>query len=302
MDKKINGLQVSSILYEELRNYLLKRDKKINVVDVSVGNDFGGKMYAKMKKKKIQKETGIDFQSVHFENPNLEEFASYIELLNEDPKITGIMIQLPLSKELEPYERKILDRISAQKDIDGLTTTSIGRLTLNEDTLIPCTPHGIETLLKTYEVPLKGKTVAIINRSNIVGKPLAHLMLRNHATPIICHSKTTELESITKNCDIVVAALNKQEYITSDFIKEGAIVIDVGVHKNKEKKTVGDVDFESVYPKASLITPPTGAVGPMTICMLAYNSAKSVYGKEVDEVLEQGISKAKTMIKTTRHM
>ncbi len=302
MDKKINGLQVSSILYEELRNYLLKRDKKINVVDVSVGNDFGGKMYAKMKKKKIQKETGIDFQSVHFENPNLEEFASYIELLNEDPKITGIMIQLPLSKELEPYEREILDRISAQKDIDGLTTTSIGRLALNEDTLIPCTPHGIETLLKTYEVPLKGKTVAIINRSNIVGKPLAHLMLRNHATPIICHSKTTELESITKNCDIVVAALNKQEYITSDFIKEGAIVIDVGVHKNKEKKTVGDVDFESVYPKASLITPPTGAVGPMTICMLAYNSAKSVYGKEVDEVLEQGISKAKTMIKTTRHM
>lgn len=302
MDKKINGLQVSSILYEELRNYLLKRDKKINVVDVSVGNDFGGKMYAKMKKKKIQKETGIDFQSVHFENPNLEEFASYIELLNEDPKITGIMIQLPLSKELEPYEREILDRISAQKDIDGLTTTSIGRLALNEDTLIPCTPHGIETLFKTYEVPLKGKTVAIINRSNIVGKPLAHLMLRNHATPIICHSKTTELESITKNCDIVVAALNKQEYITSDFIKEGAIVIDVGVHKNKEKKTVGDVDFESVYPKASLITPPTGAVGPMTICMLAYNSAKSVYGKEVDEVLEQGISKAKTMIKTTRHM
>lgn len=302
MDKKINGLQVSNILYEELRNYLVKRDKTVNVVDVSVGNDFGGQMYAQMKKKKIQRETGIDFHSVHFENPNLEEFEAYIEALSEDSKITGIMVQLPLSKELQPYERRILDKISSGKDIDGLTTTSIGRLVLNEDTLIPCTPHGIETLLKAYEIPLVGKKVAIINRSNIVGKPLAHLMLRNHATPIICHSKTTELASITKNCDIVVAALNKQGYITSDFIKEGAIVIDVGVHKNQEGKTVGDVDFEDVYPKASLITPPTGAVGPMTICMLAYNSAKSVYGEEVEKVLEQGISKAKMMIKAKKHM
>lgn len=302
MDKKINGLQVSSILYEELRNYLVKRDKKVNVVDVSVGNDFGGQMYAKMKKKKIQKETGIDFQSVHFDNPSLEELEDYIKSLSENPSITGIMIQLPLSEDLRLYERRILDTISPQKDIDGLTTTSIGRLTLNEDALIPCTPHGIETLLKAYEVPLVGKKVAIINRSNIVGKPLAHLMLRNHATPIICHSKTPDLASITKNCDIVVAALNRQEYITRDFIKEGAIVIDVGVHKNQEGKTVGDVDFDDIYPKASLITPPTGAVGPMTICMLAYNSAKSVYGEEVDEVLEQGISKAKTLIKSNKHM
>ena len=127
-------------------------------------------------------------------------------------------------------------------------------------------------------------------------------MLRNHATPIICHSKTTDLASITKDCDIVVAALNRQEYITRDFIKEGAIVIDVGVHKNQEEKTVGDIDFDDIYPQASLITPPTGAVGPMTICMLAYNSAKSVYGEEVDEVLEQGISKAKALIKSNKHM
>lgn len=300
MDKKINGLQVSSILYEELRNYLVKREKKVSVVDVSVGNDFGGQMYAKMKKKKIQKETGIDFQSVHFDNPSLEELEDYIKSLSENPSITGIMIQLPLSEDLRTYERRILDTISPQKDIDGLTTTSIGRLTLNENTLIPCTPHGIETLLKVYEIPLTGKKVAIINRSNIVGKPLAHLMLKNHATPIICHSKTTDLASITRQCDIVVAALNKQEYITGDFIKEGAIVIDVGVHKNQDGKTVGDVDFEDVYPKASLITPPTGAVGPMTICMLAYNSAKSVYGKEIDQVLESGIEKAKTLVKKNK--
>jgi len=302
MDKKINGLQVSSILYEELRNYLVKRDRTVNVVDVSVGNDFGGQMYAKMKKEKIQQETGIDFQSVHFDNPSLEELEDYIKSLSENPSITGIMIQLPLSEDLRLYERRILDTISPQKDIDGLTTTSIGRLTLNEDALIPCTPRGIETLLKAYKVPLVGKKVAIINRSNIVGKPLAHLMLRNHATPIICHSKTTDLASITKDCDIVVAALNRQEYITRDFIKEGAIVIDVGVHKNQEGKTVGDIDFDDIYPQASLITPPTGAVGPMTICMLAYNSAKSVYGEEVDEVLEQGISKAKTLIKSNKHM
>lgn len=295
MGKKISGIEVSKILYAELRNYLLTRESPIHVVDISIGDDFGGQMYSKMKQKKISKETGIDFDSIHFTDINKDKLESYIEMLSKDPEITGIMLQLPLPGILKDYEREILDKISPTKDVDGLTTSSIGKLVLGEDTLIPCTPKGIETLLHAYDVPLEGKKVAIINRSNIVGKPLAHLMLQNNATPIICHSKTRDLKEVTRESDIVVAALNKQEAITADFIKEGAVVIDVGVHRNEEGKTVGDVDFASVYEKSSLITPPTGGVGPMTICMLAYNSAKSVYGKEVDEVLQQGIEKAKVL-------
>lgn len=295
MGKKISGIEVSKILYEELRNYLLTRENPIHVVDISIGDDFGGQMYSKMKQKKISKETGIDFDSIHFKDINKDKLESYIEMLSKDSEITGIMLQLPLPGILKDYEREILDKISPTKDVDGLTTSSIGKLVLGEDTLIPCTPKGIETLLHAYDVPLEGKKVAIINRSNIVGKPLAHLMLQNNATPIICHSKTRDLKEVTRESDIVVAALNKQEAITADFIKEGAVVIDVGVHRNEEGKTVGDVDFASVYEKSSLITPPTGGVGPMTICMLAYNSAKSVYGKEVDEVLQQGIEKAKVL-------
>lgn len=297
MGKKISGIEVSKILYEELRNYLLTRENPIHVVDISIGDDFGGQMYSKMKQKKISKETGIDFESIHFTDINKDKLESYIEMLSKDSEITGIMLQLPLPGILKDYEREILDKISPTKDVDGLTTSSIGKLVLGEDTLIPCTPKGIETLLHAYDVPLEGKKVAIINRSNIVGKPLAHLMLQNNATPIICHSKTRDLKEVTRESDIVVAALNKQEAITADFIKEGAVVIDVGVHRNEEGKTVGDVDFASVYEKSSLITPPTGGVGPMTICMLAYNSAKSVYGKEVDEVLQQGIEKAKVLTK-----
>lgn len=295
MGKKISGIEVSKILYEELRNYLLTRENPIHVVDISIGDDFGGQMYSKMKQKKISKEIGIDFDSIHFTDINKDKLESYLEMLSKDPEITGIMLQLPLPGTLKNYEREILDKISPTKDVDGLTTSSIGKLVLGEDTLIPCTPKGIETLLHAYDVPLEGKKVAIINRSNIVGKPLAHLMLQNNATPIICHSKTRDLKEVTRESDIVVAALNKQEAITADFIKEGAVVIDVGVHRNEEGKTVGDVDFASVYEKSSLITPPTGGVGPMTICMLAYNSAKSVYGKEVDEVLQQGIEKAKVL-------
>ena len=295
MGKKISGIEVSKILYEELRNYLLTRENPIHVVDISIGDDFGGQMYSKMKQKKISKETGIDFDSIHFTDINKDKLESYLEGLSKDPEITGIMLQLPLPGILKDYEREILDKISPTKDVDGLPTSSIGKLVLGEDTLIPCTPKGIETLLHAYDVPLEGKKVAIINRSNIVGKPLAHLMLQNNATPIICHSKTRDLKEVTRESDIVVAALNKQEAITADFIKEGAVVIDVGVHRNEEGKTVGDVDFASVYEKSSLITPPTGGVGPMTICMLAYNSAKSVYGKEVDEVLQQGIEKAKVL-------
>ena len=295
MNNKINGKLVSDILYDELYDYLSKKNKEINVVDISIGNDFGGLMYSKMKQKKISAKTGINFESKHFENISKEELEKYIEYLNKS-NVTGIMLQLPLPYPLNNYEREILDLITPEKDIDGLTSASAGKLITGAGTLIPCTPHGIEVLLKTYNIDLEGQNVAIISRSNIVGKPMALLMLQNNATPIICHSKTKNLYKITRTSDIVIAALNKQEFITEKYIKEGAVVIDVGVHKNKEGKTVGDVAFDEVSKKASLITPPTGAVGPMTICMLAYNAAKSAYGREIDEILESGITKAKKKI------
>lgn len=296
-NKKINGKFVSEILYEELNKYLKQKGKMPSVVDISIGDDFGGLMYSKMKKKKIEKETGINFESIHFEDITYRELKDYLTKLSSDAEITGIMLQLPLPKGLREHEREILDTIACNKDIDGLTTISAGLLSLGEDALIPCTALGIETLLKVYDVLLEGKKVAIINRSNIVGKPLANLLLKDNAMPIVCHSKTSDLRSITNECDIVVAALNKQEYIDASYIKDKAVVIDVGVHKNELGRTVGDVKFDEVSKKASLITPPTGSVGPMTICMLAYNSVKSLYGSEVNEVLQTGINKAKVLVK-----
>ncbi len=297
MNKNIDGSLVSEILYEELNKYLERKQQLPTVVDISIGEDFGGKIYSKRKEKIITSKTKIKFISKHFDRITYIELRDYIERLNKDTTVTGIMIQLPLPEKLKEKEREILDLIAPKKDIDGLTTTSIKELKEKKDTLIPCTALGIETLLKSYNVPLKNKKVAILNRSNIVGKPLEQLMIKENAFPIICHSQTKNLKEITKDCDIVIVAINKQEYITEEFIKDQTIVIDVGVHKNKEGKTVGDVDFKNIYQKVFLITPPTGAVGPMTICMFAYNSVKSIYGKEVNQIIEKGIKKAQEEIK-----
>jgi len=300
MEKKLSGTALSKILYEELRNYIVSQSVKPNIVDISIGDDFGSLKYAEMKKKKIESETGIGFESIHYDDISKEELIEFINKLNNNVNINGIMLQLPLPGDLKCFEREILDTIDFRKDVDGLTSTSAGLLMVRSDCLVPCTPKGIIVLLKAYGVDLEGKTVSIINRSNIVGKPLEQLFLNENSTTIVCHSKTTNLMNITSKSDIIVAALNKCEYIDSSYVKEGAIVIDVGVHQ-KEGKIVGDVDFDSVYDKCSLITPPTGGVGPMTITMLAYNAAKSLYGSEIDDVLNNGIEIArKTLVKNIR--
>lgn len=296
-ENKMTANIVTKVLYENLREFISTKRRIPNIVDISIGDDFGGQMYAKMKKKKIESETGIGFQSIHFDDIHIASLIDYIERLNRDETIDGIMLQLPLPGELHKYERDILDVISPSKDIDGLTTTSMGKLASGESSFVACTALGIETLLKSYDVKLDGSLVGIINRSGVVGKPLAQLMLNNNATPIICHSHTKNLKDITSQCDIVVAALNKKEFITPEYVKNGAVVVDVGVHKNDEGKTVGDVLFNEVKEKSYLITPSTGAVGPMTICMLAYNAAKSNYGTDVDELLATGIEDAKKLLK-----
>ena len=296
VDKKMNGTLVSKVLYEELREYLKNKEKFPKIIDISIGDDFGGEMYANMKKKKVETETGFAFESRHYDNISYDELMSEIDSINSDKDVYGVMIQLPLPGELRSREREILDHISVFKDVDGLNSASLGKLMVGANSMVPCTPKGIIMLLKAYGVEISGKRVCIINRSNIVGKPLEQLFLMENATTTVCHSKTVELVDVVKDADIVVAALNKKEFIDSSYIKEGAIVIDVGVHRNDEGKTVGDVKYDDVYDKCSLITPPVGGVGPMTICMLGYNSAYSMYGDEVFEVLDRGIEKSKIKV------
>lgn len=286
----MEGKNISKIFYEELRCFLKNQNKHPHIVDISIGNDFASLKYAKLKKKILSLETNINFESVYFEKITSKELIKYIQKLNQDLSVDGIMIQLPLPDNLIEDERLILDTIKKEKDIDGLTSTSLGLLDCSNKGFIPCTALGIDTLLKSYNISLEGSLIGIINRSNIVGKPLAKLLLRDNATVIMCHSKTRNLKDITKMCDIVIVGVNKANFINSTYIKEGAIIIDIGVHKTKEEKTVGDVNFYDVLNKASLITPAINGVGPMTICMLAYNSYKTIYN-DIDKVLENTLNK-----------
>ena len=293
MNKDIITNKITKILYKELNNYLNNKDIIPNIINISIGSEYSKEVFSNMKEKTLSKETIIKYKNIYFDKITYQELIKKIQELNNDKDITGITICLPLPDYLKEYERKILDTISPIKDIEGLTSTSLGLLLTNQDTFIPCTALAIETLLKIYNIPLEGKKVSIINRSNIIGKPLFNLMLRNNATPIMCHSKTNNLANITSQSDIVVAALNKPQYIKKEYLKDDSIVIDVGIHKNNLGQTVGDVNYKDVINKVSLITPPTNSIGPMTICMLAYNSAKALYKEEVTNNLEYAINKAK---------
>lgn len=294
MSKNIDGIKLSKILYKELNKYLSTKQKLPKIVDIVVGDEYSSLVYAKMKQKALSTNTNIQFKSIHFDKITYQELIDYIKDLNKDNEVTGIIIQLPLPNYLKEHTRKILDTISPAKDIDGLTSTQAGLLSTKQDCLVPCTSLAIETILKSYNINLEGTRVAILNRNNLIGIPLTHLMLKNNATPIICHSKTKKLKNITKESDIIVVAINKQEYITEDYVKEGTIVLDTGIHKNNSNKIVGDIDYNNISKKASLITPPTGSIGPMTICMLAYNATKSLYGKEVNNILFNAIIIAKS--------
>lgn len=295
----MNGTLVSKVLLEELKDYIIRKNSshKLGLVDISIGSEFGGEVYANMKKKKLEATGCFSVLAKHYDEISLEQLSHDLAFYNASEEFDGVMLQLPFPESLKKQERTILDLIDLNKDVDGLNSASLGSLMVGKDGMVPCTPTGIITLLKVYNIDFTGKNVCIINRSNIVGKPLEQLFLKENSTTTLCHSKTNHLSEITKNADILVAALNKREYIDSNYIKDGAIIIDVGVHKNEQGKVVGDVDYHSVYDKCSFITPPTGGVGPMTICMLAYNTAKSFYGTEVDDVLTKGIEKAKVLVR-----
>ena len=234
---------ITDFLYSELSNFLEKKYKQPCIVNITIGDDFANKVYSRMKDRVITTRTSIKYISVCFEKITYEELVNYIKELNLDDEVNGIMLQLPLPDYLKEYKEEILSTIDYRKDVDGLTKTSLERLKNGDDTLVSCTALGIDVLLKCYDIDLVSKRIAIINRSNVVGMPLYYLMETSGANPVICHSKTNNLKGITKEYDIVVAALNKAKYITMDYIKDNSVVVDVGVHKDDNGKIVGDVDL-----------------------------------------------------------
>lgn len=242
---------------------------------IIVGENPASHVYVRNKHKAC---TELGFYSEGVELPattTREELLAEIQRLNNDEKIHGILVQLPLPKELQPYESEVLEAINPLKDVDGFHPVNVGRLVTGQKALVPCTPHGCLRMLELAEIPVDGANAVIIGRSNIVGKPMLHLLLEKNATVTICHSRTKNLAEITRQADILVAAVGKAGFVTADMVKPGAAVIDVGINRIAPKKLVGDVDFEAVKEVAGAITPVPGGVGLLTIAMLMQNTVEA---------------------------
>lgn len=240
---------------------------------VLVGDDPSSRVYVSMKEKACH-EAGIFSDEYKLPaDTNEAELLALVETLNNDPKIHGILVQLPLPPQIDT--EKVLEAVSPHKDADGFHPYNVGRLSIGKPLFLPCTPYGVMVMLKEEGIELKGKEVVVIGRSNIVGKPVAMLCLAQHATVTLCHSRTRDLADVVRRADVVIAAVGRPEMIKGDWIKEGAVVIDVGVNRVGEKKLVGDVDFAAASQRASAITPVPGGVGPMTITMLLHNTLES---------------------------
>ena len=242
---------------------------------IIVGENPASQVYVRNKHKAC---TELGFYSEGVELPattTREELLAEIQRLNNDEKIHGILVQLPLPKELQPYESEVLEAINPLKDVDGFHPVNVGRLVTGQKALVPCTPHGCLRMLELAEIPVEGANAVIIGRSNIVGKPMFHLLLGKNATVTICHSRTKNLAEITRQADILVAAVGKAGFVTADMVKPGAAVIDVGITRIAPKKLVGDVDFEAVKEVAGAITPVPGGVGLLTIAMLMQNTVEA---------------------------
>ncbi|MCY9275022.1 bifunctional methylenetetrahydrofolate dehydrogenase/methenyltetrahydrofolate cyclohydrolase FolD [Bacillus haynesii] len=240
---------------------------------ILIGDDPASLSYVRGKKKAAEA-MGIRFQLDHFDASFSEqELLEVIDQYNQNDDFHGILVQLPLPDHIS--EQAVIERISPDKDVDGFHPLNVGKMLLGEDTFLPCTPAGIVELLKKTEIDLSGKEVVVVGRSNIVGKPVGQLLLNENATITYCHSRTADIPAHTKKADILIVAVGKANFIKADQMKEGAVVIDVGVNRLDNGKLVGDVDFEEAKEKASYITPVPGGVGPMTITMLAHNTVKS---------------------------
>lgn len=279
MAELIDGKLISAQIKDECKEKVaLLKEKGIEVTlaVIQVGEDPASSVYVSNKKKACEY-IGANSLSYNLkEDSTQEELLKLIDELNNDDKVNGILVQLPLPKHFN--EDEVIRRINPDKDVDGFHPINVGRLSIGEKGFVSCTPAGIIELLKRSNVEIEGKECVIIGRSNIVGKPMSMLMLRENATVTVCHSRTRNLSDVTKRADILIVAIGKPKLIDASYVKEGAIVIDVGIHRvdPNSKKLCGDVDFESVEPVAGKITPVPGGVGPMTIAMLMSNLVNSV--------------------------
>lgn len=272
----INGKVLAKKIRENLKiecDELKTQGINPKLAVIMVGDNAASKVYVKNKSKACD-QIGIEYEEHLLEETTTQqELNELIKKLNNTKEVNGILLQSPLPEHLDINQA--FKAISYRKDVDGFTPTSVGKLVMGGDTFISCTPYGVIKMFEEYNIDLTGKNVVIIGRSNIVGKPLAQCCLSKNATVTICHSRTKDLKEHTKRADILIAAIGKANFVTKDMVKEGAVVIDVGINRNEEGKLVGDVDFENVEKIASYITPVPGGVGPMTIAMLMNNVIKA---------------------------
>lgn len=272
----IDGKAVSAMIKKELKGKvkeLKEQGISICLAVIQVGNDPASSVYVGNKKKACAY-IGID--SLAYELPEettQEELLSLVRELNRKEEVNGILVQLPLPGHID--EDAVIRAIDPKKDVDGFHPQSVGALCIGQPGFVSCTPAGIIQLLKRSGIEIAGKECVVVGRSNIVGKPMALLLLRENGTVTVAHSRTKELEEVTKRADILIVAVGKPKMITREFVKEGAVVIDVGIHRNEDNKLCGDVDFDSVAPVCSAITPVPGGVGPMTIAMLMHNCVEA---------------------------
>ncbi|PXV95758.1 methylenetetrahydrofolate dehydrogenase (NADP+)/methenyltetrahydrofolate cyclohydrolase [Lachnotalea glycerini] len=276
MTQIIDGKIISKQIKDELKQTVDKlktENKEITLAVIQVGNDPASSVYVNNKKKACAY-IGINSLSYELEEKVKEtELLELIYDLNDNPIVNGILVQLPLPSHIN--EDKIINAITPMKDVDGFHPQNVGAMCIGGQGFVSCTPAGVIQLLKRSQIEIAGKECVVVGRSNIVGKPMSLLLLKENGTVTIAHSKTKDLKEVTKRADILVVAVGKPKFITNEYVKEGAVVIDVGIHRDDNNKLCGDVDYEAVYNKVSAITPVPGGVGPMTIAMLMNNCVVS---------------------------
>ena len=270
IDGKLVAKHIRLQVKEKVNNINEKYNTTPTLAVVFVGDNPASQIYINNKVKSCEKVNIISIVEKMDESSSQEEVENKIKTLAEDPKINGILVQLPLPKKFD--QEKIISLIPENKDVDGLTKLNVANLVTNQKGIVPCTPKGVVDLLKYYNIEIQGKRAAIIGRSMLVGKPLFNLLTNLNATVTLCHSKTKNIETITKESDIVVCALGKPFFLKENMIKEGAVVIDVGINRLDDGRVVGDADFENLKEKASYITPVPGGCGPMTVAELLDNT------------------------------
>lgn len=269
----IDGKAVSQTVKERVRDEIAQNGLKIGLAVVIVGNDQASRVYVNNKKKACEFCGITSYEYALPEETTEAQLLELVDTLNKDDKVNGILVQLPLPGHI--HEKKIIEHISPMKDVDAFHAVNVGRIMIGDYAFLPCTPAGVMELIHSTGTEVSGKECVVIGRSNIVGKPMAMLLLHENGTVTVCHSRTKDLVEVCRRADILVSAVGKAGFVTADMVKEGAVVIDVGMNRNPEGKLCGDVDFDSVAPKCSFITPVPGGVGPMTIAMLMENTLRA---------------------------